>query len=235
MRTQTPEETGTAAIPWTTRVLAFCIAVIVRVLCSTVRLRVEREPEMLQILKETNGGMFVTWHGRVLLCIHHYRGRGYYALVSLSRDGDLLAEYFRYGGMRVIRGSSKRGGAGAARVAINTLDAGGTLAFTPDGPRGPMGSAQPGVVFFALKSGKPIIPVGVAARPCKLLSTWDKHLIPLPFARAHWVYGDPIYVRVGDDMEAARVQVERAINDVQEQAEAVLRGDRAPCATSPTG
>ena len=222
-RTQTPEEMGTQKIPTKTRLIAFLLAGVVRILCGTVRLTVEREPEMNAVIAESNGGMFVTWHGRVMLCIHHYRGRGYFALVSLSRDGDLLAEYFRYVGMRVIRGSSKRGGAGAARQAINTLNAGGTMAFTPDGPRGPLGSAQPGVAYFALKSGRPIIPVGVACTPCRYLSTWDKHLIPLPFSRAHWVHGNPIFVREGDDLEIARQTIEAAINEAQARAEAALR------------
>ena len=214
---------GTEKIPFQTRLIAFLLAGIVRVLCSTVRLTIERETEMNAVIAQNNGGMFVTWHGRVMLCIHRYRGRGYFALVSLSRDGDLLAEYFRYVGMRVIRGSSKRGGAGAARQAINILNGGGTMAFTPDGPRGPSGNAQPGVAYFAQKSGRPIIPVGIACSPCRYLNTWDKHLIPLPFSRAHWTHGDPIFVLPGDDLEEARQKIEAAINDAQARAEA------APC------
>lgn len=228
MRTQTAEETGTVSVPLTTRILGFVLAVVVRALCATVRLRIEREAEMDEVLKQASGGMFVTWHGTLTLCVDHYRGRGYYAMVSQSRDGDLLSEYFRYGGMRVVRGSTKRGGAVAARQAVNLLKQGGVLAFTPDGPRGPSGVAQPGGAYFAMKSGRPIIPIGVAARPSKRLGTWDAHLVPFPFSRAHWVYGDPIWVREGDDLEAARQKLERALHDVQAQAEAVLDGKRAP-------
>jgi lysophospholipid acyltransferase (LPLAT)-like uncharacterized protein len=140
---------------------------------------------------ERNGAILVTWHGRTLLPIHRFRGRGYWALISLSRDGELQAENFRRFGFRVVRGSTGRRGVLATRETLAALKAGGVLAFTPDGPRGPTHKAQPGVVYFAQKNGCPIIPVGISAYPRWQMRSWDRYLIPKPFSRACWVVSDP--------------------------------------------
>jgi hypothetical protein len=103
------------------------------------------------------------------------------------------------------------------------LAQGGVLAFTPDGPRGPAGIAQPGVVYFALKSGKPIIPAGIAAWPRWETRSWDRFMIPKPFARAYWVFGEPIFVREGDNLEDVAQRVTEEINGLQSRAEQAVR------------
>ena len=66
------------------------------------------------------------------------------------------------------------------------------LAITPDGPRGPAGSVERGIFFLEEKSGSPIVPLGVAARPSKRLASWDRFLVPLPFSRVVVAFGAPI-------------------------------------------
>lgn len=206
------------AVPWQTRFLARFIVGIVRLLCLTVRLTVDREQETDALM--AGGGMLVTWHGRTMLPINRFRNRtGYYMLVSLSRDGDLQSEVMRASGYGVIRGSTGRRGVAATREVLAMLAKGGIFAFTPDGPRGPSGKVQPGVVYFAQRSGKPIIPAGISAYPRWQVNTWDRYLVPKPFSRARWIYGDPIYVAPTDDLDAACVRVEEAINRLEAEAE----------------
>jgi hypothetical protein len=102
---------------------------------------------------------------------------------------------------------------------IAALKAGGVLAFTPDGPRGPSHVAQPGAAYFAQRTGCRIIPVGISAYPRWLARSWDRYLIPKPFARACWVVADPIYVGPDDDLNDAARRIEAALNAAEAEAE----------------
>ena len=76
---------------------------------------------------------------------------------------------------------------------------GGSLTLTPDGPRGPTRVFGEGSLLIA------VIPVGISARPRKLIPTWDSYLIPYPFARAALVFGEAVVVpeKLDADQEAA--------------------------------
>ena len=202
-----------------TKLTAGIIALLVKLLCRTLRLTVKGEEQFKTLEIAHQGAILVTWHGRTMIPIYRYRNRGYWALISLSLDGDLQTENFRLFGFRVIRGSTGRRGVMATRAILKALESGGILAFTPDGPRGPSQKVQEGVVYFAKKSGRPIIPVGVAASPAFYAGSWDTYLIPKPFAKACYLYGEPIFVRPEEDNSAACERLEQAINLAQEKAE----------------
>src|SRR6185312_15039903 len=68
------------------------------------------------------------------------------------------------------------------------------LAVTPDGPRGPRRSIQPGIVYIASRTGMKIVPVGIGYRNAWKLRSWDRFAIPKPFSRACCVAGEPIGV-----------------------------------------
>lgn len=206
-------------VSFTTRLLSGLIHAAVCLIGRSVRLRVENDARTQAVIEDGDGVILVTWHGRSLLPIYRYRNKNYCALISLSRDGDLQAENFRRFGFRLVRGSTGRRGVQATREILQVLRAGGVLTFTPDGPRGPSGKAQPGVVYFAQRTGRPIIPLGVSAFPRWRLGTWDRYLIPKPFARALWIYGEPIFVGPDDDLEHAARRVEEAITALEAEAE----------------
>jgi lysophospholipid acyltransferase (LPLAT)-like uncharacterized protein len=198
------------------RLLSF----LVPLLHGTWRVQVENEALVQSLVQEQGAVILVTWHGRMLVPIATTRNRGYYALVSRSGDGGMLSAIFERLGWRLIRGSTGRGAVEALRTGCEALAQPGTvLAFTPDGPRGPAGVAKPGMIYFAQKTGKPIVPVGVSARPRKLLASWDRFLIPLPFARCLLVYGEPIYARPGDDLQELTQRVQDAIHQLEHDTE----------------
>lgn len=213
-------------VPFKTRLIAGLIYAAVRVVCATLRLRYENEERTWKSVEENNGAIFVTWHGRTLIPINRFHGRGYWAISSLSRDGDLQAMNLRRFGFRVIRGSTGRRGVAATREVLAALEEGGVLAFTPDGPRGPSQKVQPGVVYFAQRSGKPIIPTGISAYPRWQLRSWDRYLIPKPFARAAWISGEPVFVRPEDDLEEAARRVEESITALEAEAERQVMAGR---------
>ncbi len=133
----------------------------------------------------------------------------------------------------MIRGSTGRGGVRAAVEAIRVLKAGQTLAMTPDGPRGPSGVVQGGVMLMAQRSGAALVPVGISSFPRILAGSWDKYLVPYPFGRAAVVFGDPIYVpkdATEDEVEAIRVQFETKLHEIETKAERLVnkRGIQVP-------
>ena len=143
---------------------------------------------------QSQGAILVTWHGRTLLCANEFRNRGYWALISLSRDGEVQNRIFQRFGFQTVRGSTGRGGVKGLLQMARKVKAGGVIAFTPDGPRGPSHKVQLGVVLMAEKSGAPIIPVATSASRRWLIRSWDQYMIPQPFARAYFIVGEPIYV-----------------------------------------
>ncbi|MBC7808809.1 MAG: lysophospholipid acyltransferase family protein [Akkermansiaceae bacterium] len=203
------------------------VALLSRLLSSAVmllhrtwRVTLENEDAVAAVLKEHGAVILVTWHGRLLVPFACTQNRGYYALVSRSGDGALLSAIFERLGWRLIRGSSNKFAVEALRQGREILSQPGTvLAFTPDGPRGPARIAKPGMIYYAQKTGKPIIPVGVSARPRRFLRSWDRFLIPLPFAKCLWIYGDPIYAGPKDDLAELTERVQTAINRLEEEAE----------------
>lgn len=182
--------------------------------------------ERIEALRQAHHGAIVAlWHGNILIPTYVLRGRGYRTLVSLSRDGERLSRLMRRFGYRQVRGSTGRGGARAALQVCREIEEGNVLCLTPDGPRGPARKAQPGTVFFAQRTGCPIIPIAASAYPRHLLRSWDRFLIPLPFARAAFVVGDPIFVPPGlDESGQARMaeEVERAIDACLQRADEMV-------------
>ncbi|MEO7714994.1 MAG: lysophospholipid acyltransferase family protein [Capsulimonas sp.] len=178
------------------RFFSLIIAVLAWTVSRTVHLRAVREDQVEKIRSETGKGVILaTWHGRTLLPITRFHRRSYWAMISTSRDGEYQYWIFKRFGFNIVRGSSSaRGAVEATLKLIKALKGGGVLAHTPDGPRGPSRSAHTGTVYLAMKSGCPIIPVGIGASSCKLLNTWDQYMIPMPFSKAVMLYGDPIYI-----------------------------------------
>ena len=141
------------------------------------------------------GALFVCWHDHTLLPLHVFRRRNIGVMMSRSRAGQMQAAFWRLYGWPTIWGSTrKREGIQALREALRMLRSGQSVAFTPDGPKGPRHLAQPGVVFLASNAGSVIIPLGVAADAFWQLPTWDRYLIPRPFARVHLHLGEPLLV-----------------------------------------
>ncbi len=211
------------------RVLGFIVWSIARAIGASLRLKVLNFEQVLERAKAGKGAVLVTWHGRSLIPANVFNGRGFWAIISLSRDGEIQNHIFRRFGFRIIRGSTGRGGIRAALEAARRVAEGGILAFTPDGPRGPNRQVQPGALFIAQKAKCPIIPAGVAAYPRKLLPTWDRYMIPLPFARGVFIFGEPIDVPedISDQQfEQLRQKVEQAINTLEELAEQMVRAKR---------
>jgi lysophospholipid acyltransferase (LPLAT)-like uncharacterized protein len=80
----------------------------------------------------------------------------------------------------------------ALKAMIRGLSKDGDVLVAVDGPHGPAGRVRPGTFWLGKMSGRPLVAVGLAARPSFKFPRWDRHIIPLPGARIVGVIGKPI-------------------------------------------
>lgn len=145
--------------------------------------------------------------------------------ISRSRDGDYTTELFARLGVEATRGSSSLAGAAAARGMIQAARRGRDLGITPDGPRGPARRVQPGATWIARATGRPLLPVAFTCRPSVRLRSWDRMLLPVPFARGQFVYGEHLWVpreTAPEALEDADTELARRLDQVTRRAESLL-------------
>jgi len=203
-------------------------AAAVRALGATLRLRSEGLEPLEPLWAAGRPVIYAVWHARILMVpwlnmrLAARGARSVRVLTSRSRDGELVARWVTRFGMRVVRGSSSRGGAAALRELTAAVRAGEDVAVVPDGPRGPSERVQPGVIVLAALTGAPVVPFGFAARPARRLASWDRFMVPLPFARAAAVFGKPLAIARDAERETARADLERALREVTESADRLV-------------
>ena len=158
------------------------------------------------------------WHNRLLIfplvLRRFFPNRHGAALISASRDGDLLADAIHRFGYQVVRGSSSRLGASAILQLTEILGSKRDVVITPDGPRGPVYDLGPGIIFLAQKSGAPVLPMNLEYSRCWRLGSWDHFVIPQPFAKVRVLVSHPHHVKATstpDEFEAERLALQDAM------------------------
>lgn len=180
------------------------------------------------------------WHGQHFLAPFIKKKEAKHrakVLISRHRDGELNARAAEKLGIGTIRGSGshagefhRKGGAAAFAPMLTALEEGYNMALTADVPKISRVAGM-GIVKLAQHSGKPIYPVAMASSRRIELKNWDRTAINLPFGRIAMVAGDPIYVARDADaatLEAARQQIEQALNNVTARAYAIVDGSGTP-------
>ncbi|MCL2798748.1 MAG: lipopolysaccharide heptosyltransferase II [Endomicrobia bacterium] len=173
-----------------------------------------------KILNETHyypePAVYAFWHGSEFSMMVFNQNSGVVIMVSVSKDGELMSRLLESFGYITVRGSSSRRAERALIEIIRHAREGRKLAFAADGPRGPYHNLKSGLIYAAMKSGLPVIPVSVSPKNRITLNNWDKTVIPVPFTKAVQIYGEPVYVQEGDDIEEKRIQVETELNKLFE-------------------
>jgi lysophospholipid acyltransferase (LPLAT)-like uncharacterized protein len=146
--------------------------------------------------------VLVLWHGEMLPLLYHHRGRQISVLVSEHGDGEIIARILQTFGFRLIRGSTSRGAARALIAVDRELRDGFDVGITPDGPRGPRHSVAPGALLAAHRASVRLMPLAATASRCWQLGSWDRFMIPKPFATVTVAYGEATPV-VADSSRAA--------------------------------
>jgi lysophospholipid acyltransferase (LPLAT)-like uncharacterized protein len=203
---------------------SWLVALLIRICWPTYRRTIQISDISSEYMHGNKQAIFCFWHGRMLIfpSIKPPK-RPMHVLISQHRDGELIAKVIRHFGIDTVRGSSSRGASNATRALIQMLRDGHNISITPDGPRGPFQKAQKGAVMLAQLSKQPLVPVSFSASSNWRLRSWDRMMIPLPFARLVIRVGEPILV----DKDAASLDdwcavLEQTLNELTDRADAAV-------------
>lgn len=197
---------------------------ILRLLASTWRYKVVGDEHVDSINARGLHPIHSFWHGRILPLSLHFRNRGIVVITSENFDGEWIARIIHKMGFGTARGSTSRGGAKALLQLVRDVKSKG-VAFTLDGPRGPREVAQPGAVWLAKATGNPLLPFHGEVSSGWTLNSWDRTVIPKPFATVAVVIAEPLYVP-RDANEAAleewRQRLQQSLAECRQKALALL-------------
>jgi lysophospholipid acyltransferase (LPLAT)-like uncharacterized protein len=204
------------------RALGTALGVLVRAWMATLRVTVTGEGACHFFSRGEGSRCVLAFaHGQQLGLHAVRRGRDTAVIVSRSTDGDIQTAALSVLSLRVVRGSSSRGGARALSAVTRALRLGADAAFAIDGPRGPAGVPKPGAALAAIKADALLLPVATASsRAVVLRRAWDRFEIPLPFSRLAVVVGAPIGHGDAASMTAA---LQRALRDARDDAERFVK------------
>ncbi len=210
------------------RLVPFLVAGLSKLWSYTLRVRREGLEAVEAIVARDERFILSFWHRRLFMMPLAYpflrKGRGVAILSSDSRDGERSAATWRWFGIHAVRGTASDDGAKALVRMIMAVKQGWDFGITPDGPRGPLMELKPGTVALARKTGAWIVPVSLAFDRQFELKTWDRMVIPMPFASCVIRYGAPYKLppKAEDNAEGERLQ--REMDELEAWADGVARG-----------
>jgi lysophospholipid acyltransferase (LPLAT)-like uncharacterized protein len=157
------------------------------------------------------------WHYSMFYIFYNLRSFSAAVMVSSSRDGEYIARVAQLFGHIPVRGSSNKQGVSGLKHMLRAVRAGNNAGIVADGSQGPARVAQPGAILVASRTGSPIVPMAWAASRYIAFSSWDRIVMPLPFCRIEFMYGEPVCVPAGikaADIEPYRLELENELNRV---------------------
>lgn len=216
-------------------ILSHALAGWMRFCFSTIRWTHENEAVAEQVWVEGGGVLCTFWHSRIGLspaCWPLDKAQPAKALISLSPDGQFIAKAVALQGIPAVRGSSAnkdkadraKGGTQALRDGLKQLKM-GALAITPDGPRGPARQMAEGLPLMARLSGAPALFIGLSCSPAIRLNSWDRAVLPLPFAKGAIVWDIARYPEGAEIADVVAEWTER-LNGVEARADAITGLER---------
>ena len=227
--------------PAVSKALSWLAARYIRLVWITGRWRIENADIADRMIADGTPFIACFWHGRMLMIPNAWKYDSRMSiLISHHRDGVFISRTLAHLGIGTIAGSSSRGGGGALVSMVRALKRGEYMGITPDGPRGPRMRAAPGAAAAARLSGAVLLPVSYSASCRRVLSSWDRFVVPFPFTRGIVRIGQPIEVARNADedaLERARHRLETELISLTDALDTELGVDRiAPAAAdSPAG
>lgn len=217
-------------------ILCALAATYIRFVHATSRWTIVNGSAPERFWSENKPFILAFWHGRLLMMPYCWRTTiPMNMLISQHRDGAIISGTIAHFGLKSVRGSAgdsrkggaklAKGGASALRAMARMAAAGEAVGITPDGPRGPRMRASDGVAALARLCGLPVIPAAYATSHRRVLGTWDRFIVALPFSRGVIVWGNPIRVAGkarGEEVEYGRQQIEDELNRVAAEADRLV-------------
>lgn len=197
---------------------------IVNLVIKTYRFDIHNDKQIKNIVSENGKFISAFWHGRMLIPWYIHRNYKVAALVSKSKDGEILTRLLKSWNYDVVRGSSHIGGKEALKIMINKISEGYSFAITPDGPTGPQHKMKPGAVVLAYRKQVPLFLIGTASNKHYVFNSWDKFQVPKPFSKVVVVYSEPIYIKqdsTRDEIDKLIEVYENRMMELQKEAEKI--------------
>ncbi|MBK7104071.1 MAG: lysophospholipid acyltransferase family protein [Ignavibacteriae bacterium] len=186
-------------------------SILVNMLCGSLKIT-EHNKEIIESLDEKNQNYVLAfWHGKMIAPWYLFRNTNSSAIISISKDGSILASILEKWNYDVQRGSSNKGGKEVLESLILSAQNGKNVLITPDGPKGPIYKMKAGAVITAKKSGVPIIFTSVFNKKKLVLKSWDKFEIPYFFSEVKIKYSEPYYI----DKNLSYDETDKMINTLE--------------------
>jgi lysophospholipid acyltransferase (LPLAT)-like uncharacterized protein len=213
---------------WFQRAVGSLTAAFLRLVWRTNRFSFD-PPDVYDIVEPQMPAIFAFWHGQHFITpfVKTKESQRVKVLISRHRDGEYNAIAAERLGIGTIRGSGdhgsafhRKGGVGAFKEMVRSLEQGYNVALTADVPKRAR-AAGLGIIMLARESGRPIMPFAMVTSRYWRLKNWDRTTINLPFGRGALVGGEIIMVPADADaekMEELRVRLEESLNDATMRA-----------------
>jgi lysophospholipid acyltransferase (LPLAT)-like uncharacterized protein len=195
---------------------------LINAIILTCRLKIEGREYVEEARRKEKPIIYAYWHRHIFVTIYRFKKTGARPLISLSEDGELVAQIAEEFGMKPVRGSSSRGGARAFLELVNTIkNDRAEVLITADGPKGPPCRIKDGTIRLAQKTSAVIIPIAWYSSRQKIFEkTWDKFKIPLPFGRITYSYGEPFEVlhrAPREEFDGLKENLKKAIDKLEQE------------------
>ncbi len=206
--------------------LAFLAEKMLSGLASTWSVAVHDKDRVIKGINKRRYPSIVTfWHRNLLTLLPLFSNLPVCIPVSEHKDGEYVAHLIDRFGMHTVRGSTTRNSLNVMRGLIDNLNSGVSCAITPDGPKGPNKSVQPGFILLSRKTKTPVIPLGVAVNKGWVFNSWDKLILPKPYSQIQLIFGKPIDLKVGRDSSSQNCKILReATLKLDDKAASIVKG-----------
>ncbi len=226
-----------AGVRFLARIVPALYLLYMRIVAATGRVDITGADPLFAAGERGKNVTLALLHQDLFCCPYLFRDRGIVTVASAGDAGDLISAVLVRCGFEVLRGgtssrASRRSPVFEELLARIAARPGTMAAVTPDGSRGPAGAVQPGIAMLACRTGAELHALKIHARPALYLPTWDRTMIPLPFARIELHFGKILEAperprRV--ELEACRLEIERRLHELH--AAAFASDGRAPVPT----
>ncbi len=200
-------------------ILAFLIYVYSHIVALTTRWKIINPETCDFVIK--NNVIIVGWHARAFMMPYfwrHHTDKELFALASPHQDGQIIAHLLKFFKIGVVSGSTNERAAQSALNIMHLLANKKDVFISPDGPRGPRMRMKKSPIYFASKSGLPVVFVTYSTSNAFIINkAWDKTFIALPFSQGRFALSNPLYIPADindEEIENYRKQLEDLANEL---------------------
>lgn len=189
---------------------------ISKLLFPSCRIEVRGQENLEQFSRVGQPVIAAFWHHGLFYITALDCSLPWVGMVSASGDGEYIARILESLGFETVRGSRNKRGLAALKGLIAAVLRGRNASIVADGSQGPPLIAQAGAVLLASKTGAPIVPVGWGADRYIAFNSWDRTVLPKPFAKVVVKIEEPLMVPPGlksAGLEEYRLKLENQLKE----------------------